>query len=109
VNPKLQSLWENGMLWLFAIAAPLGILSVLAILLGKAWETLRPLLFVLVLALAGCGFNPMEGDFGPIEWVPEQKTCREKVRYPDGRVNYEMRPCDGAGHDLEVLGEWRYL
>lgn len=61
------------------------------------------------LLLAGCGFNPMEGDFGPVEWVPEKKECRTKVRYPDGRVNYELRPCDGGGHDIEVLGHWRYL
>jgi hypothetical protein len=63
---------------------------------------------IILLALTGCGFNPMEGDFGPIEWVPEKKECRTKVRYPDGRVNYEMRPCDGGGHDLEVFGG-RYL
>jgi hypothetical protein len=58
----------------------------------------------LALILAGCGFNPMEGDYGPVEWVPEREYCREKVRYPDGRVNYEMRPCDGKDHDVKFLG-----
>lgn len=44
----------NCILWTYAIAAPVIVISLAVILAGKAWAVLRPLLPVLVLALAGC-------------------------------------------------------
>lgn len=63
---------------------------------------------ILVSMTTSCGFNPMEGDYGPVEWVPEKDSCWTKVRHPDSRVNYEMRPCDGKDHDIEVFDRWRF-
>jgi hypothetical protein len=104
MNPKTQERLEIYLRWFGLSTMTLTTLSILAILFGKAWSIWRALLPVLVLSFTACGFNPVEGDFGPIEWVPEQKECKVKVKYPDGRVNYEMRPCEGGGHDLEVFG-----
>jgi hypothetical protein len=62
------------------------------------------LLAIPLLLLVGCGLNPMEGDFGIVAVVPEEKTCMDKVRHEDGRVNYQPRKCNAGGHDLEFLG-----
>jgi hypothetical protein len=68
--------------------------------------------YLVVLLLAGCGFNPVEGDYGVVEVVPEQESCRVKVREHDSlgvqrAVYWETRPCDGEGHEVEVFGrEW---
>jgi hypothetical protein len=64
---------------------------------------------IFALALAGCGFNPMEGDFGPVEVVPERDVCWVTVRERDSagvqvRVYTEPRPCEGKDHDVKFLG-----
>ena len=64
---------------------------------------MNPLTLLTSLLLAGC-INPFEGDYGPVDWVPEQDTCWVKVRHPGGRINYEIRPCDGPGHDIKIFG-----
>jgi hypothetical protein len=100
--------WENGMLWLFGIGVPHSVLTFLVWLTSSAWEAFRRVflgcLVVSSLILAGCGINPAEGEFGPVEVVPEQDTCWVKVRYPAGNINYEPRLCAGGGHDVEIFG-----
>ena len=58
----------------------------------------------LAMLLGACGFNPTEGDFGPVEVVPEVDSCRVKVRPSPGVVRYEWQPCDGPGHDVKFFG-----
>lgn len=64
----------------------------------------------LALLLAGCGIDPLDGDFGIVAVKPERDTCWVKVTKRDpatGKiktVNYEPRLCDGEGHQVEVLG-----
>jgi hypothetical protein len=66
-------------------------------------------LLALALALASCGWNPTEGDFGPVEVVPERDVCWVTVRERDSagvqvRVYTEPRPCEGKDHDVKFLG-----
>lgn len=61
------------------------------------------------LLFGGCGFNPTEGEYGPVRVVPEQDSCLVRVEHwdPDGslaRTNWEMQMCDVEGHDVEVFG-----
>jgi hypothetical protein len=70
----------------------------------KGRNNVKKLFIAAALLLAGCGINPMEGDFGIVAVVPEKKTCWDKVRHDDGRVNYQARKCNAGGHDVEVFG-----
>jgi hypothetical protein len=67
---------------------------------------------LLALALASCGWNPTEGDFGPVEVVPEERTCYDTTRViepgaPSRRV-IKPRRCDGRGHDVLLFDKWRW-
>jgi hypothetical protein len=76
---------------------------------AKGSRSPNPLILLAALLLGACGFNPVEGDFGVVEVVPEERDCWVTVRELDstGRVYTEKRRCDGAGHDVKFFG-WRW-
>ena len=65
---------------------------------------MKALALAAALLLTACGINPMEGEYGLFAVVPEEKTCMDKVRHEDGRVNYQPRKCADSGHDVEFAG-----
>lgn len=103
--------WEKvstAMAYLFGGAVAAGVLMVLVILGSHAWKAFQgAFLGCLVLgALAGC---ITDGDFGAVAVVPVQDSCRVKVREHgldsvQNVVRWEMWPCEGEGHDVEVFG-----
>lgn len=57
--------------------------------------------------IVGC-INPLEGDFGIVEVVPEVDSCQVLVEDYDmeGGVEtrYETRACEDPEHDIKFLG-----
>lgn len=62
------------------------------------------LLAIPLLLLVGCGINPMEGDFGIVAVVPEEKECWVSKRVSPTRQVVVKGKCDSEGHDVEFAG-----
>lgn len=101
--------YTTAYLWTAAVVAAIGL--VVAALV-YAWKACRAAflgcLVLGALSLTACGVNPMEGEYGPVAWVPEQDSCWVTRRVSPTRQETVRGLCDGRGHDLEVMGHWRY-
>ena len=69
---------------------------------------MNPLTLLAALLLAGC-INPLEGDYGPVEVVPEKDSCQMEVwdfdvATEEYSMRLETRPCEGKGHDIRIFG-----
>lgn len=76
--------------------------------LGKEGTMDKGAAILAALLLTACGWNPTEGDFGPVEVVPERELCWVTVRETDStgrrtRIYTEQQPCDGDEHHVEIF------